>query len=116
MTDRNDEWLRTATIQLIQSFRARAPAAIPDFVSSHFRDKERPRIPSAARYLDCSSRTFREAAIYPESYPRSFIVSGKEDVSCYRFQKRDSRDTFSENSRQVIVRTVLQFLQSFLIL
>lgn len=70
------------------------------FVSSHFRDKERPRILSAARYLDCSSRTFREAAIYPESYPRSFIVSGKEDVSCYRFRSA----TLEILSARILVR------------
>jgi len=34
VTDRNDECLRTTTIQLIQSFRARAPAVIPDFCIS----------------------------------------------------------------------------------
>jgi len=31
-------------------------------------------------------------------------------------QKRDSQDTSSENSRQVIARTVLHLLQSFLAL
>lgn len=81
------------------------------FISLRFRGKERPRIPSAARYVDCSSRTFREAAIYLESYPGSFIVSGQGDVSCYRF-----RSATLENFRQVIVRTVLHFLQSFLAL
>lgn len=36
VTDRNDERLRTTTIQLIQSYCARAPAAIPDVCISSF--------------------------------------------------------------------------------
>jgi len=44
------------------------------FVYHRFRDKQWPRVLSA-RYVDCSSGTFREAAIYPESYPESYLLS-----------------------------------------